>query len=205
MNQTPFVLDAARVSYLQAVKTPITHVHLVKNFLTSDSFSTVTGVKSVANTTMAQSDMAITDDGDLKKLTFNPKSNLTKTNDSEQYFNGTATAGSDASITVTGETFPDYSGKVVHITDGTGVGESAKIISNTAETLTFSASAFTVALDATSKFVILDDLSIAYVSGTDIVYVADESTDKAITAASADQVNISAAVLQLPKAIEVAV
>lgn len=204
MKQTPFVDEGARSAYLNFIKDNVDEVHLVKDFLATDSLATITGSKSVASASMAPADMAVTDDGDIKKLTFNAKSGLTKNNSSEQYFNGTASSGTTSSLTVSGENFPDYARKVVHITSGTGQGESAKISSNTATVLTFDADAFSVALDATSEFVILDDLSIAYVNSTGIRYVCEETTDKAIDAASSDQVNIGATELRLPKITEVA-
>ena len=198
--ETPFIFAAAGLASLNAVKAAITQVHLVKNIGSTDVYATITGALSVANDTVTAGDMSIAIENSINVLTIAAKSALTKTNDSEQYYVGTATSGTTATLIDSGAAWPDYSGKVVHLTEGTNVGESAKVLSNTATTLTFAADAFTSAIDATSKFVILDDLSIVYTDGTQVVAVFEETTDKAISAASADVVNISLSKLEEPVA-----
>lgn len=198
MKQSPFIKATRKTDMLTAISAAITAVHLVMNYQQGDLFATTTGAKSVASDVISAGDKAITDDAGVKVLTINPKSNLTKNNSSQQYEIGTATGGTTASLVKTGATFPDYSGKVVHITAGTNIGESAQVDSNTADTFSFPVGSFTGANDVTSEFVVLDDLTIVYVSATEVEFAVEETTDKAIDAGSADQVNISAGVLKLP-------
>ncbi|WDE07303.1 hypothetical protein SG34_010640 [Thalassomonas viridans] len=204
--QTPHIFQTAQDAYLNATKDAITHLHLVKDYLQSDSFVTVTGAKSVASIAISPADMAISTVDGNRTLVINPKSNLTKNNSSQKYVIGTASSGTTNSLTLTGAgwSVSAYERKVVHITGGTGAGESAKITGNTADTLSFDAGAFTVALDNTSEFEILDDISAVYVSSTEVVYACEEATDKAIDAASADQVSCSGASLALPALTNVA-
>ena len=204
MQNLPFADPAAALANLNNHKDNIQHAHLVKNYQDSDSYVDVTTTKSVANIAISGPDMAITDDSGDKVLTINGKNGLTKTQDSDRYETGTATSGSNTSLTDTGAAFGARVDKVLHITAGTGLGLSAKILSgNTGTGLTFSD--IGVALDATSQYEILDDLVVAYVDVTNsaIKLVFEEKTDQAIAAASGNSVNISAASHRIKKANEV--
>ncbi len=194
----PFIFAAAGLAQLGAIKAAITQVHLVKNIGSTDDYATITGALSVANDGITAGDMSITEVDGLNVLTIAAKSALTKTNDSEQYAVGTATSGTIASLTLTGAAWPDYSGKVAHITEGVNIGKSAKIESNTGDTLSFAPGTFPAAINGTSKFVIVDDLSVVYTDGIQVIAVLEEITDKAIDAANGDVVNISANKIDAP-------
>ena len=203
MQTLPFVdIDAALAS-LNNLKNNINHAHLVKNYQDSDSFAAVTTTKSIANIAITAPDMGITDDSGDQVLTINGKNGLEKTQDSERYEVGNATAGSNTSLTNTGSAFDARTDKVLHITGGTGVGKFAKILSNTGTVLNFAD--IGVTLDATSTYEILDDLVIAYVDtvNSKIKLVFEEKTDQAISAASGNSVNISAVTHRIKKASEV--
>jgi|GEM_PF-4164426 len=199
MSQVPFVFNSAYTAYLNSVKTAITTVHLVKNFKEADLYASVVGAQSMANITVDQVDMSVTTIGEDEVLVINPKSGLSKTSDSELHFTGQATSGTGSSITKTSAAWPDYTDKVVHITGGTGAGQTGKITSVSGDVLNFDAATFATPPDATSDFDIRDDLWTVYVSGSEVVYAVNETTDKAIAAASSDQVNISATTIYLPK------
>lgn len=196
--KTPFLFAAAGLASLNAIKAVITQVHLVKNISSADDYATITGALSVANDIITSGDMNIADENGINVLTINAKSGLTKNNDSEQYIAGTATNGTTSTLTLAGAVWPNYAGKVVHITGGTNSGQSAKILSNNTTNLTFESNAFTNAIDATSQFSIVDDLSIVYTDGSQVVAVFEETTDKTIAAASADVINISLSKIEAP-------
>ncbi len=204
MQTLPFVDPDAALASLNNLKYNIKHAHLVKNYQDTDSYADITSTKSVANIAISGPDMGITDESGDKVLTINGKNGLIKTQNSDRYETGTATAGSNTALTDTGAAFGARAGKVVHITEGTGLGLSAKILSgNTATVLSFLD--IGVALDGTSKYEILDDLVIAYVDSTNnkIKLVVEEKTDQAISAASGNSVNISLVTHRIKKANEV--
>lgn len=198
MGQAPFIFSDAPAVYLNAVKNAITAVHLVRNFKHIDTRNSVVSVKSMANIAISGADMAITViDGD-DALVINPKSDLDKTSDSVLHFLGDATGGSRNVITKLGEAWDNYTDKVVHIVSGSGIGQTGKITGVYEDDLQFSES-FKVAIDSTSRFEIRDDVWTVYVSDSAVVYAVNETTDKAIASASADQVNISGTTISLPK------
>ena len=57
--------------------------------------------------------------------------------------------------------------------------------------------------DNTSNFEVMDDIWAVYVSDTEEVYAIDETTDKAISAASGDQVSVSGTAIGLPDMVAV--
>ena len=214
----PFIFQTAVDAYLNAVKGAIKTVHLVKDYLPADSFATKTTTKSVANISIAAEDMSITEISGVDKLVINPKSNLAKTINSTKYIIDVATGGGVNSMIQTGAgwTINEHERRVVHIVSGTGAGQSAKIASNTADTLTLEQKtvgynnavailedAFAIAPDNTSNFEVMDDIWAVYVSDTEEVYAIDETTDKAISAASGDQVSVSGTAIGLPDMVAV--
>ena len=196
MSETPYAHPGGALAALNFHKDAINAVHLVKDYKQSEDRATNLA-KSIANDAITPGDMAIIDESGDKILVINAKSGLTKTADSKQHHAGTATSGTTASLTQTGAVFTGMEGKVVHVTEGTNNGKSAKITTVAGDTVNFAAGAFPGAIDATSKFVILDDLSAVYVSDTDIHLAFEEKTDKAIEAASGDAVNVSQAKYRL--------
>ncbi len=206
MQTLPYVdPDAALVSLIN-LKSNIKYAHLVKNYQDTDNYIDVTTTKSVANIAISEPDMAITNDSGDLVLAINGKNGLAKTLDSESYEKGTATAGTNTSLTDTNVTFGNRAGKVLHITDGVGQGKAAKILAgNTSNVLNFSD--IGIALDDTSEYEILDDLVVAYVDTDNekVKLVVEEKTDQAIAAASGNSVNISLITHRIKKASEVTV
>lgn len=198
-NQAPFIFSAAYAAYLTTTKTAITAVHLVKNFKITDTYASVVGAQSMANIAMAGADMAVTIVNAQDALVINPKSGLNKTSDSELHFTGLATGATSSKITKTGAAWADFTDKVVHVVSGAGVGQTGKVTSVSGDDLNFEAGTFDVVPDGTSTFEIRDDLWTVYVDGTQVVYAVNETTDKAVLAASADQVNISGTTISMPK------
>jgi len=185
------------------IKTQLTSL-MVKNPSAIADINDYAGViaNSVGNISIAPSDMAITDSDGDKILTINAKSGVNKTQDSDSYETGTATAGSPTSLTDTGAAFPNRENKVLHITAGTGVGKSAKILAgNTSNVLSFAD--IGLALDSTSKYKILDDLVIVYTDSVNskVKLVKEETTDQAVSVSSGNPVNFSASnhVVRAPK------
>jgi hypothetical protein len=198
--QTPFIYAASGLAALNTIKAAITTVHLVKDIGSTDVYATITGALSIASDTITAGDMSISEIEGIDTLVIAGKNDLTKTGESNKYHTGTATAGTANTITETGQAWvvDTYIRKVAHIKSGTGSGQSAAIISNTADTLTFAAAAFATVPDATSVFEIFDDLSVVYTDGTQIIHAVDESTDKAVSAAAEDTVSVGAANIPVP-------
>ncbi len=194
-------------AHLDVYKNAIDTAHLVKNPSAITDINDYAGViaNSVANIAIAPADMNISESNGDFILTFNAKSGLTKTQDSNTYDVGTATAGSNTSLTDTGASFGSVVGKVVHIKAGTGAGSSAKITANTATGLSFAD--IGAALDNTSEYEVLDDLVVVYVdSGNSLIkLVKEERTDQAISAASGNSVNVSANTHTIKKTVNVTV
>jgi len=190
MRTIPFADPDGALAHLNNFKDNINHVHLVKNYQDGDTYATVTGAKSVANIAITAPDMGITDESGDKVLTINGKNGLNKTQNSDQHALGTATAGSNTTLTDTGANFTGLENKVVHIKAGAGAGKSAIISSVTATQLTFAD--IGVALDNTSEYEILDDLVVVFVDTVNekIKLAYEETTDQAINAAGPNSVNI---------------
>jgi len=208
----PFIFQAAIDGFFNPIIGAIDSVHLVKDYKPSDSDAEL-AAKSIANIAIDLADMGIqTIDGE-PTLVINPKSNLAKTASSERYEATQATGGTVNSIIKAGAGWVvnEHVGRVVHITGGTGASESGKIVSNTSDTLVLHtevtgynengaivSDALAVAPDATSDFEILDDVWAVFFGAGQKVHAVDESTDKAIDGANADQVSTSAAAIALP-------
>lgn len=192
--EIPFMYAAAGLAALNAPKAAITAVHLVKDIGSTNDFATITGALSIANDAVTAGDMTIQTIDNVDTLVIAGKNDLTKTGQSDKHHTGNATAGSATSITEAGQAWGinSFIRKVALIKSGTGSGQSAKVVSNTADTLTFAADAFATPPDATSVFELYDDLAIVYTDGTQIIHAVDESTDKAVSAAVEDTVSIGA-------------
>lgn len=106
---------------------------------------------------------------------------------------GIAEAGSATTLTDTDKAWGAniYAGKIVKITAGTGVGQLKRIASNTGSILTVE-SAWATNPDATSEYVILEDLHAAIYDGSGtprLLVVDDVSSDQEIV--NGNPLNIS--------------
>jgi hypothetical protein len=197
---TPYIYEDAGLAALNTLKANITKVYLVKDLGSTNDFSTITGSLAIANDMITAGDMSIQDVDGLSNLVIAGKNDLTKTGKSDKWHTGNASAGTPNTITEAGAGWvvDTYIRKVVHIASGTGIGQSAKVISNTSDTLTFEANAFQISPDDSSVFELYDDLSVVYTNGTKVLLAVDESTDKAVSAAVEDTVSIGAANVPVP-------
>jgi hypothetical protein len=73
--------------------------------------------------------------------------------------NGTASGGSTSTLVDSGSgwTVDAYADYYAYIYDGTGVGQSRRIVSNTADTLTLASPVLDAAVDGTSKYIIVNN------------------------------------------------
>lgn len=191
--QLPYSKPSRDQDKLTAMSAAITSVHVIKNIGSSDVDATILSTLSIASDIMTPGDKAVQlVDGKLA-LSLAGKANLVKSSSSEQYHTGTATSGTTSTLTETGAAFPDLSNKAVQITAGTNVGKWAKIVSNTTDTLTFADDAFASAIDATSEFVVRDDLAIVFANDSNEIELAfEETSDKVITSDESDTVSTPA-------------
>lgn len=195
----PYVSTAVLDGALNIIKNTAAKLLLVSGFNAGDSYATVQARK-LAEVNMASTDFTISDMNPAtagRKLTSATGKSALASASSNQYGNGTATGGSVGVAGGAAGTLVDSSkawavnehvtanGRAVTITAGTGVGQAARILSNTATTLTVAGGAFAVAPDATSTYRITDDLQFVLTNGVDtIVWNSDESTNMVVTAAN---------------------
>ncbi len=185
------VLDAA----LNHIKNNANSLELVKAFSSGDSRATVLG-NTVCSIALVTGDFTLANNTPSgRKVTLQAKSG-TASASSSQYESGTATAGAASTLTDSGASFPDRSGKVVKITGGTGSGQVRRIQSNTGTVITVD-TAWATQPDATSTYEILDDLHWVIISGTEVLAVHDEGTNQVIT--SGNPVNTPALENRLPQ------
>lgn len=171
---------------LTAIKTNATKMHLVSTYASGDSYATV-NANTVAFATMVSGDYVITGAaGAPRVLTTAAGKSSTASGSTNQYDAGTATV-TGSSTTALGDTSKSWTtnqhaNRAVTITAGTGIGQTGRIVSNTATVLTISP-AWAVAPDATSVYKISDDLHFAFTDGSANVYwVTDETSNQAILA-----------------------
>jgi hypothetical protein len=174
---------------LNAIKNGATKMLLIKAYAFGDSYATVVANK-LAEVTMTSADYALGTSGNNRTLT-NATKSATSTAATSAEVTGTATSGSTTALNDTGKawTTNEHANKIVTITAGTGVGQSAKVTSNTTTGLVFPAMG--VALDATSVYRIDDDLHLAHTDGSaKVLWVTDETSNVAV--ASGATTNFSA-------------
>ncbi len=185
------VLDAA----LSHIKDNANSLELVKAYDAADSRATVL-TNTVCSIALVTGDFTLAAHATTgRKVTLQAKSG-TASASSSQYESGTATSGAATTLTDTGASFADRTGKVVKITGGTGSGQVRRIASNTSTVITVD-TAWTTNPDATSTYEILDDLHWVIISGTEVLSVHDEGSNQVIT--SGNTVNSPALEVQLPQ------
>lgn len=157
---------------------------LVTGYAFGDSYATVNG-KKIAEVAMTSGDYTLGNSGNNRALTTTAKNGVATTASSQQYDQGTATSGSATTLNDTSKAWTTnaHAGRAVNITGGTGAGQTATVVSNTATALTFAAASFSPAPDATSTYKILDDLHAVHVDtvNSKVLWVNDESTNQVIT------------------------
>jgi hypothetical protein len=169
---------------LTGIKTVATKMHLLSTYVAGDSYATV-NTNTVASVVMATGDFVITGAaGAPRVLTTASGKSSTATASTNQYDAGTAVAAGSSTTTLADTskawTTNVFANRAVTITSGTGIGQTGRIVSNTATVLTI-ATAWAVSPDATSIYKISDDLHIAFSDGTaNVLWVTDESSNQAI-------------------------
>jgi hypothetical protein len=179
------VLDGS----LNVIKNNAIRMLLVKNYVPGDNYATIVG-KKLAEAVMASGDYVIASSGSNRAMT-NAAKSATATAATAAEVTGTATSGSTTALNDTGKawTVNEHAGRIVTITAGAGVGQSAKVVSNTATGLAFSAVG--VALSSTSAYKIVDDLLFVHTNNVDKAYwITDETSN--VPVASGATVNFPA-------------
>lgn len=175
---------------LNAVKTVATKMMLIKAYTAGDSYATVTGNK-LAEVTMATGDYTLATSGSNRTLTTGTKSTTASATQADIVATRAATAGSTTTLTDSTQSWTtnDKASYVVTAVAGTGAGQSAVIVSNTATVLTFAAVG--TAFDATTTYRINTNLHIAFTDGSaKVLWVTDETSNVAVI--SGDTVNFPA-------------
>jgi hypothetical protein len=157
-------------------------MHLVKNYVASDSYATVVA-NSLGSFDLVPGDLVQSGAAGAPRVTAVAAKAVPLTASSAQYDAGTATAGAASTLTDTAKawTVNAYANKSVVITGGTGAGQSRTIASNTATVLTTS-TAWTTNPDATSTYAIRDNLHVAIAdsTGSAVLLVTDETSDQVV-------------------------
>lgn len=169
---------------LQYIKDNAESIALIKSYTAADNYATVSAA-SIGSVAVTGTDFTLGNQGtNGRKLTSAAKS-ATASGSSQQYDSGTATSGGSTTLTDSGKAWStnQHQYRAVKITGGTGVGQTRRIASNTATALTVD-TAWSTNPDATSAYVIRDDLHIAWldVTGTNVLAVTDETSNQVITA-----------------------
>jgi hypothetical protein len=172
-------------------------LHLLAGYELGDSYATVVS-NSLGSVALAAGDVPEASATGGRKVTLATKS-LTASASSQQYDQGTASAGGAATLTDSTQSWSTnaHAGRVVKITGGTGAGQIRRIASNTGTVLTLAAALtdvgdgtvtssanWTTPPDNTSTYVILDDLHLAIVNTTasQVYFVTDINNDQVVTA-----------------------
>jgi hypothetical protein len=187
------VLDGS----LNAIKTVATKMMLISGYSAGDSYATVTAAK-LAEVTVASADFTLASAGSNRTLTTATKSATATVASANVVAPRAATGGSTTTLIDSTQAWStnDKVGKVVTAISGTGAGQKAVIVSNTATTLTFAAVG--TGFDATTTYRINNNHHIAFTDGSaKVLWVTDETGDAAV--AVGDTINFPALQLTSPQ------
>lgn len=158
-------------------------MHLLKTYATSDSYATAFA-NSLGSVACVAGDFVQSGaSGAARVTTIAAKTIAALSASSVQYDNGTATAGSTATLTDSSKAFTTnvHANRALVILTGTGAGQSSRIASNTGTVITVSP-AFGVAPAASSTYAIRDDLAVALLDSvsSDVLLVNEETSDQQV-------------------------
>lgn len=168
---------------LEWAQAGIEQVRLITDFTPGDSFVAVDGA-TIAVSALSAPDVVLSDYASGRQIVTAEKM-PNASGASTQHDNGTASGGGVASLIDAAKAWAvdAHAGRAVKIISGTGVGQTGRITSNSADTLTVQDNWVTEP-DATSQYQIRDDLHFALVDVTNeiVVAVTDEGTDQVVSA-----------------------
>ena len=168
---------------LEWAQAGIEQVRLITGFTPGDSFVAVDGA-TIASSALSAPDVVLSDYASGRQIVTAEKM-PNASGASTQHDSGTASGGGVASLIDAAKAWgaDTHAGRAVKIIAGTGVGQTGRIASNAADTLTVQDNWVTEP-DATSQYQIRDDLHFALVDVTNgiVVAVTDEGTDQVVSA-----------------------